>query len=67
KSPALPVIHHGFTHFVLKIRPQPLRVSAAAGARIGGRGRAWLHPGAPGRRGLAAPVKKLLEQLDSQS
>jgi len=67
KSAALPVIHHGFTHFVLKIQPQPLRVSAAAGARIGSEERAWVRPGVPGRRGLAAPVKKLLEQLDSQS
>ncbi|MBT5227985.1 MAG: A/G-specific adenine glycosylase [Proteobacteria bacterium] len=64
KSPGLPVIHHGFTHFVLKIHPQPVRVTAAAGAKIEGRGRVWVYPGAPGRRGLAAPVKKLLEQLD---
>ena len=67
KSPGLPVIHHAFTHFVLKIQPQQLRVSAAAGARIGSRGRTWVCPGTPGRRGLPAPVKKLLEQLDSQS
>ena len=67
KSRTLPVSHHAFTHFVLKIQPQQLRVSAAAGARIGGHGRAWVRPGAPGRRGLAAPVQKLLEQLDSQS
>jgi len=66
KSPGLPVMHHGFTHFVLKIYPQPVRVTAAAGAKIGGRGRAWVQPGAPGRRGLAAPIKKLLEQLDKE-
>ena len=64
KSPGLPVIHHGFTHFVLNIHPQPVRVTAAAGAKIEGRSRVWVYPGAPGRRGLAAPVKKLLEQLD---
>ena len=63
-SKALPVIHHGFTHYVLKIHPQPLRVSDAAGAKIAGKDRVWISPGAPGRRGLAAPVKQLLEQLD---
>ena len=64
KSPGLPVIHHGFTHFVLEICPQLVRVTAPASAKIEGEGRVWIHPGAPGRRGLAAPVKKLLEQLD---
>jgi len=48
----------------LKIHPQPLRVSDAAGARIADKDRVWISPGAPGRRGLAAPVKQLLEQLD---
>lgn len=64
KSSGLPVIHHGFTHFVLKIYPQPVRLTGAASAKIESRGRVWVQPGAPGRRGLAAPIKKLLEQLD---
>ena len=65
-SKALPVMHHGFTHYVLKIHPQPLRVNHAAGAKIEGRDRVWITPRAPGRRGLAAPVKQLLEQLDKK-
>ena len=65
-SKALTVIHHGFTHYVLKIYPQSLRVSDAAGAKIAGKDRVWISPGAPGRRGLAAPVKQLLEQLDKK-
>tara|TARA_B100000029_G_scaffold130676_1_gene124328 strand:- start:31 stop:216 length:186 start_codon:yes stop_codon:yes gene_type:complete len=59
-------MHHGFTHYVLKIHPRPLRVSHAAGAKIEGRDRVWITPRAPGRRGLAAPVKQLLEQLDKE-
>ena len=64
RSKALPVMNHGFTHYVLKIHPQTLWVSDAVGAKIGGKDRVWITPGAPGRRGLAAPVKQLLEQLD---
>ena len=59
-------MNHSFTHYVLKIHPQTLRVSDAAGAKIEGKDRVWITPGAPGRRGLAAPVKQLLEQLDKK-
>ena len=57
-------IEQGFTHFTLTIWPQLLRVSGADSVKLGHRG-SWIRPGAPGRRGLAAPVTRLLKQLDS--
>ena len=65
--PLMPLLamQHGFTHFTLTIYPQLLRISCSAGARIGSDSLDWILPGAPPRRGLATPVKQLLEQLES--
>ncbi len=60
----LPAIEHGFSHFVLRMTPQKLTVSAPAAAKIEQEGRRWVNPGAVGRLGLAAPIKLLLDQLD---
>jgi A/G-specific adenine glycosylase len=60
----LPAIEHGFSHFVLRMTPQMLTVSAPAAAKIGQVRRRWVHPGAVGRLGLAAPIKLLLDQLN---
>ena len=60
----LPAIEHGFSHFVLRMTPQMLTVSAPAAAKIGHVRRRWVHPGAVGRLGLAAPIKLLLDQLN---
>jgi A/G-specific adenine glycosylase len=49
---------HTFSHYHLHISPLVVQVSHGGGIREGAG--AWIRPSRPGRRGLAAPVKKLL-------
>ncbi|HVC29141.1 MAG TPA: A/G-specific adenine glycosylase [Gammaproteobacteria bacterium] len=57
-----PVLRHTFSHFHLDMQPLQLEVSELAG--IGDdAGRVWYDLQAPARVGLAAPVKKLIGQL----
>ena len=61
---ALAPIAHGFTHFRLDVHPVLVEVEddcAGAVAEPGERG--WYPPGAAVNLGLAAPVKRLIEQL----
>ena len=60
-----PSVRHGFTHFVLEIQPQPVRVSARATGGMQSDQRLWYKPGTMPGRGLAAPVKRLLQQLEN--
>lgn len=53
---------HTFSHYHLDITPLKVRVRAAAGA-VADDGRVWVAPDEPGARGLAAPVKKMLDRL----
>ncbi len=55
---SLPAFRHTFSHFHLDIQPLHIR-TRAAGVADASNGR-WVNPAAPGRLGLAAPVKKLL-------
>ena len=58
-----PVLSHGFTHFDLDITPVPARL-LGNGARIMERDDAvWYKLDQPDARGLAAPVKSLLDKL----
>ncbi len=50
---------HTFSHYHLDITPLKVRVHDA----VGDNDRAWVAPHDPGKRGLAAPVKKLLQRL----
>ena len=61
---ALAPIAHGFTHFKLDVHPILIEIDgdcADAVAEPGERG--WYSPGAAVNLGLAAPVKRLIEQL----
>ncbi|MEO1901085.1 MAG: A/G-specific adenine glycosylase [Alcanivorax sp.] len=59
----LPGFRHTFSHFHLDIEPQLIRVDSHGHAvQDAAQGR-WIDPAAPGELGLAAPVKKLLDQL----
>jgi A/G-specific adenine glycosylase len=58
-----PALDHGFTHFDLRITPVPARL-LGNGARIMERDDAvWYNLAEPDARGLAAPVKRLLDKL----
>jgi len=57
-----PELRHTFSHFHLDILPTVVSV-ATANAAVQDNGRTWYNPRQPDARGLAAPVKALLEQL----
>ncbi|MGB1407152.1 A/G-specific adenine glycosylase [Alloalcanivorax venustensis] len=59
---ALTPFRHTFSHFHLDIEPLLIRVDTT-GAGVQDAGGRWISPVDPGELGLAAPVKKLLEQL----
>jgi len=60
-----PVLRHTFSHFHLDMRPLQLEVSGPAGIADNA-DRMWYDLGEPSRVGLAAPVKKLIQQLQSR-
>jgi A/G-specific adenine glycosylase len=57
-----PSVRHTFSHFRLDIQPLRLEVSEPAGTDDKA-GRVWYQLKAPARVGVAAPVKKLIGQL----
>jgi len=57
-------IRHTFTHFHLDITPIPARVRAMIGAVMDNARLVWYNPGQPKALGLAAPVKRLIEDPD---
>lgn len=61
-----PLLRHSFSHFHLDMQPLQLEVSEPAGIDDNA-GRVWYDLEAPVRVGLAAPVKKLLGQLQNQT
>lgn len=58
-----PVVRHGFSHFHLRITPVPARVAGPSDRLMENARTVWYNPKRPDRRGLAAPVKQLLQQL----
>ncbi len=59
-----PVLRHSFSHFDLAITPALARVGKRHPARImEARPTVWYNNANPGARGLAAPVKRLLNTL----
>ena len=57
------VLRHSFSHYDLDIRPIVVRVSAPLSKVADGNDATWHHLDALPPGGIAAPVKKLLEQL----
>ncbi len=62
-APAWPRMRHSFSHFHLDIDPIPARVLGDNGRLMENGATVWYNVEAPDARGLAAPVKRLLEQL----
>jgi len=60
---ALPALRHTFSHFHLDIQPVLVRVHGVGG--VAEAGEVWYNLREPGRLGLAAPVKKLLKQIEA--
>ena len=57
-----PVVRHTFSHYHLEITPVLARAAESAAVVGEGRDRLWYHPDRHRERGLAAPVKRLLER-----
>ena len=66
-APAWPTVRHTFTHFHLDIAPIPARLLRATDSVMEQPAYVWYNPASPDVRGLAAPVKRLLEQLRKES
>ena len=60
--PALPPMMHAFTHFILKITPQPLQIRSKV-LQLMEPGWVWLDLEDAADAALPAPVKKLLRQI----
>ena len=61
---ALTPIAHGFTHFKLDVHPVLVEIGGDGEAAVADPGAArWFPPGAAASIGLAAPVKRLIEEL----
>ena len=60
---ALPIVEHGFTHFILEIHPVLLTVSARDSDKLRSSNRAWVKTGAVGKKGLPIPVKNILNRI----
>ncbi len=58
-----PLLRHTFSHFHLNITPIPAELVGADNRLMENSGAVWYKLSAPDARGLAAPVKRLLEQL----
>jgi A/G-specific adenine glycosylase len=61
-----PRLRHTFSHFHLDITTLLARVSPLNQAIMEGRAQVWYNSRRPDARGLPAPVKNLLEELDNQ-
>ena len=60
--PWLPV-HHEFTHLELEIHPVPAKLTKPAQV-VESLDHVWYKPGLPLKRGVAAPILRLLQQLE---
>ena len=58
-----PVVQHGFSHYRLRITPVPARLAGPSDRLMENARTVWYNPRRPDRRGLAAPVKRLLQLL----
>ena len=62
-----PVLRHTFSHFHLDIEPVELTLPDAAARVADGEDEFWYRLDAPARLGLAAPVKRLLQALTTDT
>lgn len=66
-EPPWPPLRHSFSHYHLDITPVPARKRGELPALMESPERVWYNPDSPGGRGLAAPVKRLIETLRTAS
>lgn len=62
----LPAFRHTFSHFHLDIQPLHIRIRASNTIQDA-EAQKWIRPARPGRLGLAAPVKRLLQQFSDDA
>jgi A/G-specific adenine glycosylase len=62
----LPAFRHTFSHYHLDITPVRLSSPPVGEAVMAGDRRLWYNPRTPARVGLAAPVQRLLEQVNTE-
>jgi A/G-specific adenine glycosylase len=62
-----PAVRHSFSHFHLTITPIPARLLGSSNKLLENDGAVWYTLAQPDARGLAAPVKSLLELLRTVS
>ena len=62
-EPTWPKVPHTFSHFHLSITPQPVRLIGSGGQARENNATVWYNLNTPDARGLAAPIKRLLQQL----
>ncbi len=62
-APHWDVLRHSFSHYHLDITPVPARLAKPSPCIMENRDLVWYKPSHPDRRGLAAPVKTLVNQL----
>jgi A/G-specific adenine glycosylase len=60
---ALPVRRHTFSHFHLDIAPLQILLPEPGWLALEGPDRVWYNPAQPDARGLAAPVSRLLDEI----
>lgn len=61
-----PRVRHTFSHFHLDIAPIPARIVGASGRLMENEETVWYNVAHPDARGLAAPVKRLLDRLRTE-
>lgn len=59
----LPLRRHTFTHFHMDIQPSQILLEKPGWQVLDGDRRVWYNPAQPDERGLAAPVKLLLDEI----
>ncbi len=64
---SLPVLRHSFSHYDLDIRPILVRVDAPLSKVADGDDATWYSVDEPPPGGIAAPVRKLIDQLIDQA
>ena len=63
----LPTRRHSFTHFHLDIHPKQILLEKPGCRILDGDRYVWYNPAQPDERGLAAPVKRLLKEILSNT
>lgn len=64
---SLPARRHTFSHYHLDIHPRKILLTEPGCRVMEGAGQVWYNPAQPDARGLAAPVARLLHEIQPES